>query len=120
MSAAVDVSRWDDFYPDTARFDEQHTVRNERNEASKDWQPAPDLQNVPCAVRFLSGDEAVAAGIVAPEASHTLKLRGYFPKIAPQMRVTVRQNGKETGYDVLAVAHTSGHSRTKLFCKTSV
>jgi len=125
---AVDVSEWDDFYPDRVSIEAQTQTRNHRNEVVRDWAPVAELANISCAVRFARGAETFvggstgATGVQSASANHVIKLRGYFPGIKSQQRATVTnsETGKSASYDISAVAHTIGHSRTKLIATVAL
>lgn len=125
--SAIDVTTWKDLFPDSCRIESFETTRNARNEAKKEWQSVPGLEAIDCAVRFARGSEQMVlgsksgTGVQQPTASHAVKLAGFYGTLKSSLRAVVTDSitGQTTTYEIQAVAHTSGKSRTKLICTTA-
>jgi len=122
----IDIAELDELYPDEIIIETVSIVRNARNTPTEVWAPAPGLPpSINGHVKFTGGVEiqgagqrsadhsgGPASGVESAISTHAIKLQGYFPEIKEQMRA--KTNGLV--YAIIAVAHTSMKTRTRLLC----
>jgi hypothetical protein len=127
----IDIDDLSDLYPAAIVIESFSVTRNARHTAVEGWTAAPGFSGSAAAadvkghVKFTGGREVQAMGSPSADHSggivegvqtaistHEIKLNGYYATITPRMRARVGT----TVYSIIAVAHTSMKTRTKLLC----